>query len=132
MSCYVTSVFATNEQVEAQGYNNGVLLYDTTNSLSDTTPTNISFNFLGVTEVDFISQLSGSPGGYLAMDNMVIQGGAISAIPQTGSLRVATFPDAANSGGALWQVDAGMPQSSGRHSEQNLQTGKPCARVSSQ
>ena len=114
ISCYVTAVFSSVQQVEAKGYNDGVLLYDLTNNLSDTTPTNFQFGYLGVTEVDFISLLSGSPGGYLAMDNMVVMEGTNgSGSTPTGSLQVFLQPATAISSGARWQVDGGLPQSSG-------------------
>jgi hypothetical protein len=114
ISSYVTALFSINQQFEAIGYNAGVPLYDTTNNLSDTTPTNFQFDYTGVTEVDFISLLSGSPGGYLAMDNMVFAEGTGSSVSNPiGSLRVVIEPAAANSSGALWQVDGALPQSSG-------------------
>ena len=114
ISSYVTAVFSSSQQFEIQGYNAGVLLYDTTNNLSDITPTNFQFDYIGVTEVDFISLLSGSPGGYLAMDNMVFAEGTGGSVSNPiGSLRVVIEPAAANSSGALWQVDGALPQSSG-------------------
>jgi hypothetical protein len=113
ISAYVTAVYYTNQEVEARGYYQGMLFYDTTNGLSDVTPTNFQFNFLGVTRVDFISSINFNPGGYFAVDNMVVVEGTGSGSTPTGSLLVFVKPNTAIGSGALWQVDGGLPQSSG-------------------
>jgi subtilase family serine protease len=113
ISAYITAVFLTNQEVEARGYYQGMLLYDTTNALSDVTATNFQFNFFGVTRVDFISSINFNPGGYFGVDNMVVVEGIASGPTPSGSLQVFLKPITAIGNGALWQVDGGLPQSSG-------------------
>ncbi len=82
LSAWFTAAWNDGLQLEAKGYVNGTLLYDSTNILSATTPTNVLFNYLGVTEVDFFSS-GGTPhlsnfgsSTQFAMDNMVVVEGA--------------------------------------------------------
>ena len=79
LSAYLTAAWNDNLLVEAKGYLGGTVLYDSTFTLSATAPTNVVFNFLGVTEVDFISSggtpspdYGGKSGTQFAMDNMVV------------------------------------------------------------
>ena len=78
VSAYLTAAWYDNLQVELKGYVSGFLLYDSTYTLSATTPTNILFNYLGVTEVDFFSS-GGTPhygyggdGTQFVVDNMIV------------------------------------------------------------
>jgi hypothetical protein len=77
-SAYLTAAFNEGLQVEVQGFVGSVLTYDNTYTLSPTAPSLISFDYLGVDEVNFIS-FGGTPqvgyGGYgtqFAMDNLLI------------------------------------------------------------
>jgi hypothetical protein len=78
ISAELTSAWNDNLQVEAQGYVDGALTYDQTYTLSATTPTLIVFNYLGVTEVNFISSGGTTHAGYtggginFAMDNVSV------------------------------------------------------------
>lgn len=76
ISACLTAAWMDNLQVEAQGYSNGVLLYDTTTALSAVTPQVVTYNYMGVDEVDFRS-FGGSPhpgwasgGEQFVMDNV--------------------------------------------------------------
>jgi hypothetical protein len=87
ISAELTAAWNDNLQLEAQGYVDGVLTYDQTYTLSATAPTLIVFDYLGVTEVNFISSggrphagYSGS-GTHFAMDN-VTMGAVISPVIQ--------------------------------------------------
>jgi hypothetical protein len=78
ISAELTAAWNDNLQVEAQGYVDGVLTYDQTYTLSATAPTLIVFDYLGVTEVNFISS-GGTPhadysgaGTHFAMDNVTM------------------------------------------------------------
>ncbi|MGA2244124.1 MAG: protease pro-enzyme activation domain-containing protein [Verrucomicrobiota bacterium] len=115
ISCYVTASYYTNQEVEAKGYYNGMLVYDLTNDLSDTTPAQFQFDYYGITEVDFIPYINGTPWfGFFQMDNVVFVEGTGSSSPTpTGSLEVFIKPATAISSGALWQVDGGLPEASG-------------------
>jgi subtilase family serine protease len=113
VSAYFTATYYSNQMVEAIGYNNGTLFYDTTNTLSNVTPINFQFGYVGVTEVDFISYVNGSPGAFYVMDNVVFAVAIGGGSTPTGSLQVFLKPATAISSGALWQVDGGLPQTSG-------------------
>ena len=75
-SAYLTAAWSDNLQVETKGYANGVLIYDNTYTLNVTNPTLVNFNYLGVTEVDFIASGGTQHPGYygsgtqFAMDNV--------------------------------------------------------------
>ena len=78
LSAWLTAAWSDNLQLEVKGYAGGNLLYDSTYFLSPTAPTNIVFNYLGVTEVDFIPS-GGTPypgysetGTQFVVDNMVV------------------------------------------------------------
>jgi len=97
-SAYLTAAWNDNLQVEAQGYTNGVLIYDNTYTLSATNPTLINFNYLGVTEVDFTSSGGTQHPGYsvgatqFVMDNVNaatgpgVKSGPQIAVPLPGPL----------------------------------------------
>jgi hypothetical protein len=53
VSAYLTAAWTPNLQVRVMGYVEGVLTYDQTCTLSMTVPTLVTFNYGGVTEVDF-------------------------------------------------------------------------------
>ncbi len=53
LSAYLTAAWDDNLQVEVRGYNGSALNYDNTYTLSATNPTLISFNYAGVTLVQF-------------------------------------------------------------------------------
>ena len=88
-SAYLTAAWNNGLQVEVQGYVGATLTYDNTYTLNTTGPSLITFNYLDVDEVNFISSggvnagLSGI-GTEFAMDNM-----AISADPEPTSLAYA-------------------------------------------
>ena len=85
----MTAAWNDDLQVELKGHVNGALVYDSTYILSATMPTNILFNYLGVTEVDFISSGGTRHPGYpyngtqFMIDNMVVVEGAGNAINTT-------------------------------------------------
>jgi hypothetical protein len=89
-SAYLTAGWNDNLQLEAKGLANGILVYDNTYLLRATNPTLINFNYLGVTEVEFMasggtqhSGYSGS-GNYFAMDNVnVATGPGVLSGPQS-------------------------------------------------
>ena len=77
VSAYLTAAWNDNLQVQVLGYNGGTLLYNNSYALSATAPTLITFNYLGVNMVDFISS-GGTPhpgytgrGTHFVMDNVV-------------------------------------------------------------
>ncbi len=75
-SAYMTAAWNDNLQVEAQGFNGSTLVYDNSYTLSAATPTLITFNYVGVTSVKFISSGGIPHNGYkgsgtqFAMDNI--------------------------------------------------------------
>jgi len=77
-SAWLTAAWNDNLVLEAKGFANGVLLYDQTYALSATAPTLISFDMLGVTEVDFVSSGGTPHAGYggsgkqFAMDDVAL------------------------------------------------------------
>ena len=77
-SAYLTAAWNDNLQVEAQGYAGGVLVYDIAYTLSATSPTFITFDYLGVDEVDFTSFGGTHHAGYnfngtqFLMDNVAV------------------------------------------------------------
>ena len=66
-SAYLTAAYYEGLTFTAVGYRNGVALYNNTYTLSETTPTLIQFNYLGV---DMVS-MSSSPNQF-AMDNLLV------------------------------------------------------------
>jgi subtilase family serine protease len=109
ISAYLTAAWNDDLQVELKGYVGGALIYDSTYILSATTPTNILVNYLGVTEVDFISSGGVHHSAYIGygtqfvMDNMVVVEGAGSAIN--------TIPVIYNFGPASDEVSQGQSTS---------------------
>lgn len=78
LSAYLTAAWRDNLRVEATGYCGNNIMYDTTNTLSATSPTLVTFNYYGVSEVEFIT-FGGTPhSGYasqhyqLVMDNLLV------------------------------------------------------------
>jgi hypothetical protein len=80
-SGYLTAAWNDNLQLRVVGYNSGTLIYDQTYTLQATAPTLINFDFLGVTEVDFIPSGGVHHAGYLGhgthfvLDNVLISTG---------------------------------------------------------
>jgi hypothetical protein len=78
VSAWLTAAWRDNLQVEVRGYVHGILAYDQTYTLSATAPTLIVFNYLDVTEVDFIASGGTPHPGYdysapiFAMDNVTV------------------------------------------------------------
>jgi hypothetical protein len=77
ISAFLTAAWDDNLNVEARGYIGSTLAYDVTNTLSATMPSNIQFNYFGVTSVSFLSS-GGTPysgysetGKQFVMDNVV-------------------------------------------------------------
>lgn len=87
-SAYITGAWNNGLQVNVIGYNGGTELYDNTYTVSESSPTLIIFNYVGVTEVYFktsggtpVVGLHGS-GTQMAMDNVTING----AVPEPTTL----------------------------------------------
>jgi len=78
LSAYLTAAWNDNLRVEVQGFTGAVLTYDNTYTLSATTPALITFNYVGVTQVQFISSGGTQHPGYLGsglefvLDNMTV------------------------------------------------------------
>ncbi|MGD0412956.1 MAG: choice-of-anchor tandem repeat GloVer-containing protein, partial [Verrucomicrobiota bacterium] len=78
LSAYLTAAWNDNLRVEVQGYTGPALSYDNIYTLSATTPTLIPFNYVGVTEVQFISSGGTQHPGYsengleFVLDNMTV------------------------------------------------------------
>jgi hypothetical protein len=77
-SADLTGAWNDGLQVEVQGFAHGLVLYDHTYSVNATGPTLINFNYLGVTEVNFIS-FGGAPHGFpfgqgtqFVLDNLIV------------------------------------------------------------
>ena len=77
-SAYLTGAWNNGLQVQVIGKSGATVLYNNTYTVNETGPSLINFNYLGVTEVDFISSggthvngLSGN-GEHFAMDNLAI------------------------------------------------------------
>ena len=68
VSAYLTAAWKDNLRVELKGYNGARLIYDNTYTLSATDPTLITFNYVGVTSVQFISSGGTSHPGYVGND----------------------------------------------------------------
>jgi photosystem II stability/assembly factor-like uncharacterized protein len=87
VSGYFTAAWNDNLQLEIQGYNGGVLVYDVTNILSATNSTFISLNFLSVTRVTFIPS-GGTPhlaygpssAQHFAADNLLVVNNSLGLI----------------------------------------------------
>ncbi|HEY3856554.1 MAG TPA: choice-of-anchor tandem repeat GloVer-containing protein, partial [Verrucomicrobiae bacterium] len=78
LSTYLTAAWNDNLQIEVQGYKGSALNYDNSYTLSATSPTLITFNFMDVTSVRFIA-FGGTPhpgyegaGTEFALDNMSV------------------------------------------------------------
>ena len=76
LSAWLTAAWNDNLQVELKGYNGATLAYDNFYTLNATNPVLISFNYLGVTAVEFISAGGTPQPGYggsgeeFVMDNL--------------------------------------------------------------
>lgn len=75
-SAYLTAAFVDGMRVEVQGFAGTTLLYDNTYTLVESGPLFIDFNYMGVTEVDFI------PTSGFAMDNLSV------TVPEPGTIRL--------------------------------------------
>lgn len=69
-SVYLTAALADGLQMEVQGFVGNTLTYDNTYTVNTTGPTLITFNYLGVDEVNFMS--GGNQGDQFVMDNLSI------------------------------------------------------------
>ena len=74
-SVYLTAAFTDGLMVEVQGLRGGTLVFDQTVTLSLTTPTLFTFDYTGVTEVNFIA----SGNDFAAFDNLVVTFGTTFA-----------------------------------------------------
>ena len=96
-SAYLTAAWNDGLHVEVKGFTGATLAYDNTYTINSTAPTLINFNYLGVTEVDFIPSggvpnpaYSGSGSGtHFCMDNLVIN------VPEPSVLALAVLGAAA-------------------------------------
>jgi hypothetical protein len=96
-SAYVTAAWNDGLQLEVQGFAGSSLVYDMFYTVDTGGPTFITFNYLGVTQMSFISYGGTHHPGYLgtgtmiALDNLAISP-SLSAIP---SPRITNFTAAA-------------------------------------
>jgi hypothetical protein len=80
---YLTAAWYDNLQLQVLGSSAGILLYSNTWILSATNPTLVSFNYAGVTRVDFISSGGTQHPGYagsgthFAMENVSLTTGSV-------------------------------------------------------
>ena len=92
LSVYLTGVWNSNLNIEAEGFRSGTLLYDTTVVASATAPTLFAFNYLDIDRLTFNSfggQNAGFPNGegeLFAMDNL-----SVEFVPEPSSLLLATI-----------------------------------------
>jgi hypothetical protein len=80
-SAYLTAAYSSALPFSAVGYRNGVAIYNASYTLSETTPTFIQFNFLGVDTVSF----SSSPTQF-AIDNILVT--TPSTVPEPSLLAI--------------------------------------------
>jgi hypothetical protein len=76
VSAYLTAG-VTTMSVEVVGYVSNYLAYDQSYALSETAPTLVTFNFLGVTRVSFIPE----PMTQFVMDNLTVSGNNLPQLP---------------------------------------------------
>jgi hypothetical protein len=76
VSAYLTAGL-TGMKVEVVGYVSNYLAYDQTYALSETAPTLVTFNFLGVTDVSFLPE----PMTQFVMDNLTVSGNNLPQLP---------------------------------------------------
>lgn len=87
-SADITAAWNNGLNVEVIGYNGATELYDNNYTVNTTGPTDIAFDYSGITEVEFITSggtpagLSGS-GEHMAIDNIVLNG-----VPDAGATSV--------------------------------------------
>jgi uncharacterized repeat protein (TIGR03803 family) len=106
LSAYLTAAWNDNLHVELKGYTGSTLVYDNTYTLSATSPTLITFNYVGVTSVQFISSGGtphsgyGSSGEQFVMDNVTVV-----TTPPTPTAVLYSFngPDGGNAAAGLVQ-----------------------------
>lgn len=67
-SAYLTAGTVAQLNIRVQGYAGGELLYDTSHNVTQTGPTLVDFNYIGVDQVVFTT----TPRNPLAMDNLVV------------------------------------------------------------
>jgi hypothetical protein len=77
-SAYLTAAWNDGLQVEVKGFSGATLAYDNTYTINTAGPSLINFNYLDVTEVEFIS-FGGTPhagysgaGTHFSMDNLTV------------------------------------------------------------
>lgn len=76
VSAYLEAA-VTGMRVEVVGYVSNYLAYDQTYDLSESAPSLVNFNFLGVTEVSFIPE----PMTQFVMDNLTVSGNNLPQLP---------------------------------------------------
>jgi hypothetical protein len=85
-SAYVAAAWNDGLQLEVQGFAGSTLVYDNFYTVNTTGPTFITFNYIGVTEVNFISTGGTHHSGYtgtgtmIALDNVTVSS-FLSPIP---------------------------------------------------
>jgi hypothetical protein len=87
-SCYFTAAVNDGLNVEVQGFIGNTVAYDNTYVVNTEAPTLINFNYLGVSEVKFISSggvFQGYP-GFAGGTQFVMDNLTISAVPEPTSL----------------------------------------------
>jgi len=87
-SAYLTAIWNDGLQVEVQGFAGTTLIYDNIYTINTSAPVLENFNYIGVTEVNFISSggthnpaYGGGAGTQFAMDNLTV-----TTIPEPGIL----------------------------------------------
>jgi hypothetical protein len=70
-SAYLTAAWVEGLQVKVQGFIGSSLKYDNTYILSQNSPSLLHFDYLGVSEVRFMS-LNGGANGHFAVDNLIV------------------------------------------------------------
>ncbi|MGD0260641.1 MAG: hypothetical protein ABSD29_12550 [Verrucomicrobiota bacterium] len=70
-SAYLTAAFNDGMQLEVKGFADSTLLYDNTYTLSVTRPLLITFEYLGINEVDFVPSFNGDTSNFV-MDNLLV------------------------------------------------------------
>lgn len=95
LSAYLTAAWNDNLLLEARGYAGETLAYDQVVTLSATAPSLLTFNYLGITRVDFISwggtQHPGYPGSgtQFVIDNVLVATTEAGPLPELQLVRAA-------------------------------------------
>ena len=86
-SAWLTAAWNDGLQVEVQGFLGGAMVYDNTYTLNATTPALITFNYLGVDTVNFISS-GGVNHGYDGSGTQFVMDDLIVVVPEPGVVTI--------------------------------------------